>query len=1028
MLARPARSLTWLALPALLTGFALQTPAWGNDFAVNSTDNALDAKPGDGVCETAKNNHVCTLRGAVAEMMANPGGTITLPAGVFTLNTTGTGTPNGALVLTGDVAIEGAGASSTILDGASLSRIIQVQAGAPGTAAPSVKLANLTLRNGSTLAATAADDRNGGAVDIRAGKLTLSNAVIKGNNALQHGGGIHSSGSLELLNSTFDNNTAGNFGGAVSSSATLTVQRSALYNNQAFEGGALAVAAGNATLSNSTFANNNATDQGGAIYVTDGNVVATNLTITGNVADVLRGAGIGLTGGSLSLANSIVALNGDPSGNSANCDPSRAPVDGGHNIQFPATSCGSTIRVAAPQLGVLGDHGGGTQTVLPLSTSPAIDAIDDNSCSLTDQRGSTRVDGNADGLTACDIGATEFVAPQSPKADLLVTVSDSADPVFGTGDITYTITVENNGPATATGVIVTDILPKNVTVVSLSTGCAINAGTVRCSVGELAVGAQKQYQAVVRSALQTSATYASRAPKLSVSDVQRKEGNSGTTQAEFTVKLSPTSTQIVTVDYATTGISATAGSDFMASSGKLIFAPGETSKTVSVKINGDTVYEPNETLSLDLSNPVRALLAANSHATATIENDDSLGLSLSPNTSDVAVNEPGALTINLERPAPAGGVAVALSVIPESGLVLPARSVSIAEGQKSATVTFTAGAQAANAVVISATSAEYTSAQTTISVRTRSLRLALDRSPVGVGGTATATVESSLPAPAGGLNVTLKSKDPCAAIDVVSARIAAGQTAATFEIRGISPGICTIEVAAIGHISGSKAVTVTDSTFTVGSPVLVGQNLQAGTSFRLNKLATSAVNVTLTVKDRSIVSISSSATDVGSDILSFAGIGDLGSRNVFVHGLMRGRAEILVAAEGYAPALLTVEVHPSGFVFGGSDITSTPSQANTTKSIEVHRLTPDTFAVADTQPIRAGYSTLVTVAISDSNVGAVAGSPVTFGPGKRLGDIDFDPISIGTATMTITQPTSFTTPKDGKTVLSVKVCNVQPCL
>ena len=86
------------------------------------------------------------------------------------------------------------------------------------------------------------------------------------------------------------------------------------------------------------------------------------------------------------------------------------------------------------------------------------------------------------------------------------------------------------------------------------------------------------------------------------------EGNSGTTLATFTVTLSPTSTQTVTVNYATANGTATAGSDYVAASGTLTFAPGVSTRPISVTVNGDTTVEPNETFSVTLSSPANAVL------------------------------------------------------------------------------------------------------------------------------------------------------------------------------------------------------------------------------------------------------------------------------------------------------------------------------------------------------------------------------------------------------------------------------------
>lgn len=111
-------------------------------------------------------------------------------------------------------------------------------------------------------------------------------------------------------------------------------------------------------------------------------------------------------------------------------------------------------------------------------------------------------------------------------------------------------------------------------------------------------------------------------PRLSVSDVSVTEGNSGRTEATFTVALSAASVKAVTVAYATADLSATlADSDYVAASGTLTFAPGETRKTVNVGITGDRKLESNETFSFTLSAPTNADLGQ-SRAFATIVNDE----------------------------------------------------------------------------------------------------------------------------------------------------------------------------------------------------------------------------------------------------------------------------------------------------------------------------------------------------------------------------------------------------------------------
>jgi len=110
-------------------------------------------------------------------------------------------------------------------------------------------------------------------------------------------------------------------------------------------------------------------------------------------------------------------------------------------------------------------------------------------------------------------------------------------------------------------------------------------------------------------------------PTVSIGDMSVTEGNSGTSTATFTVTLSAASSSPVTVKYNTANGTATAGSDYLAASGTLTFAAGQTSKTVSVTINGDTTAESDETYLVALTDPSGATIARG-QATGTIRNDD----------------------------------------------------------------------------------------------------------------------------------------------------------------------------------------------------------------------------------------------------------------------------------------------------------------------------------------------------------------------------------------------------------------------
>ena len=104
--------------------------------------------------------------------------------------------------------------------------------------------------------------------------------------------------------------------------------------------------------------------------------------------------------------------------------------------------------------------------------------------------------------------------------------------------------------------------------------------------------------------------------------LQQSEGNAGPNSFVINVTLSNPSVETVTVDFATSDGTATAGSDYVANSGTLTFAPGVTSASVSVSVNGDTAVELSETFTLTLSNSSNASFILRSQTIATITNDD----------------------------------------------------------------------------------------------------------------------------------------------------------------------------------------------------------------------------------------------------------------------------------------------------------------------------------------------------------------------------------------------------------------------
>jgi hypothetical protein len=141
-------------------------------------------------------------------------------------------------------------------------------------------------------------------------------------------------------------------------------------------------------------------------------------------------------------------------------------------------------------------------------------------------------------------------------------------------------------------------------------------------------------------------------PAIAINDVSVTEGNTGTS-AVFTVSLSGSSAQTVTVNFATANGMALAGSDYTAVSGTLTFAPGVTVQTVSVPVIGDLVDEDDETFLVNLSGAVNATILDGQGVGTILDDDPPPVMSI----DDCAVNEGNAgsvvcgFTVSLSAPS-----------------------------------------------------------------------------------------------------------------------------------------------------------------------------------------------------------------------------------------------------------------------------------------------------------------------------------------------------------------------------------------
>ncbi len=369
------------------------------DFTVNTTVDAVDAVPGDGLCVSPLGN--CSLRAAVQEANALGGDkTIYIPAGLYVLTLPGAGEDaglTGDLDISANLVIMGAGKTTTKIDASQLGdRVLQI-----GVASATVQISGIAIQNGNLSAG------DGGGI-FNAGTLILSDSDVVSNTAAAgQGGGLFTGagGVTTLDHATVSGNQAESGGGLAAGGtaaevAMLKVSASAILSNTARSqalGAALDHAAGdftNVTISGHLSGTLPAVWAGPASTLT-----LTQITLANNFA------GIASLTGTVYLKNSLLATNA-----SGNC---LGPITSlGHNLDDDATcqltASGDLTRIA-PLLDVLGAYGGQTQTHRLQAASAARDAGDNAGCPAYDQRDIARPQ---NGL--CDIGAVEYTPLLDP--------------------------------------------------------------------------------------------------------------------------------------------------------------------------------------------------------------------------------------------------------------------------------------------------------------------------------------------------------------------------------------------------------------------------------------------------------------------------------------------------------------------------------------------------------------------------------------------------------------------------------------
>lgn len=460
-------------------------------FTVNNLGDAADATPGNGVCETATGNGVCTLRAAIEEANALPG------CGPHTITVDGSGTIDLATALpdlNANMTINASGASSLTVRRSTV-------AGTPDFTVFTIVSGRTVTLNGLTIS----NGRNSIGAGVRNnGVLTVESCVITGNtayslgtgvSALSRGGGIFQSGSgtsLTLSNSTVSGNQS--------------IAETTGTNAADAQGGGIQRGSGSLTITNSTISGNTAqsitpnatsgTARGGGLYLSsNGTLAVTNATISNNSATggdtANEGGGVyrePTATGATNFKNAIIAGNAAAAGP----DISGTMVSLGFNLIGKSDSgAGFTDgenndlvgSIASPRnalLAALGSYGGATPTHALLPGSPAINAGTSTGAPATDQRGISRpqqsvVDIGAfesRGFTlAVNSGNNQSATINANFASALVVSVTSADgePVNG-GQVTFTVpgsgascTLANNPATIAGGSASTGIVTANGT-------------------------------------------------------------------------------------------------------------------------------------------------------------------------------------------------------------------------------------------------------------------------------------------------------------------------------------------------------------------------------------------------------------------------------------------------------------------------------------------------------------------------------------------------------------------------------------
>jgi hypothetical protein len=170
----------------------------------------------------------------------------------------------------------------------------------------------------------------------------------------------------------------------------------------------------------------------------------------------------------------------------------------------------------------------------------------------------------------------------------------------------------------------------------------------------------------------------------------------------------------------------------------------------------------------------------------------------------------------------------------------------------------------------------------------------------------------------------------------------------------------------------------------------------------------SPVDITIAIASGAIARVSDNGTVLGGTTVVLANVANTTIRTVFLQGMLQGTTQVTVSAPGYATNTQTITVDPSGFIINSPGaINTTAGAANSSVQITPARLQPGTFQWQENETVRAGLSVQVPVTSSNTATGVITVSPLTIGANVPSVTTQFDPVAVGTTTVTVGTPAGF---------------------